>query len=98
LQAIHNITSPSYREYVFKIQELIHKRQASTALQWVRGQLVVRGNQVEDRAANMGHLHAQSALSTLSLEESLTVLEANYKSTGQEHGRLLLLAPRRELF
>jgi hypothetical protein len=34
----------------------------------------IKGNEVADRAANMGHLNSQSASSVLSLEESLNVL------------------------
>jgi hypothetical protein len=73
-QAVCNTINPSYKDYVYKIQDIIYLKQAPIIMQWVRGHSGVKGNEVADRAANMGHNNAHSALSTLSLEESLTVL------------------------
>lgn len=74
LYLIRNIGNPQYRSVVYQIQEnLINSK--CIVLQWVRGHVGVSGNEIADRAANLGHNNIRSPLTTLTIEEKLIELK-----------------------
>lgn len=71
LHAVANTENPNYKSIVFEIQRLICMRSPMIALRWVRAHVGIRGNEIVDAAAKMGHTNLTSVMSTLSLNEIL---------------------------
>ena len=74
LHLIANTLDPSYKHIVYKIQNYVSilKR---VQFQWVRGHIGVNGNEIADKAANLGHENNSSTISTLSLNEVMRVIK-----------------------
>ncbi|XP_018020596.1 uncharacterized protein LOC108676948 [Hyalella azteca] len=96
LQLLSYSSGHSYREIVFKIQELmLVKGLEKVAICWIRGHIGIRGNDVADRVANLAHSNDRTARSQLCFEEwictlnSLTVKEwaRQWSADVQETGK-----------
>lgn len=82
LHLIKNIQNPKYRTVVFAIQRNIVLSRC-IELQWVRGHFGLRGNEIADRAAHLGHSNDRSAITVLCLEEIFTVMNRCMRSLWQ---------------
>lgn len=82
LYLIKNAYNPKYRTVVFAIQENILLSRC-ISLQWVRGHFGVYGNEIADRAANLGHENSRSAISRLCFEEMMINLNCNMRHLWQ---------------
>ena len=78
LHIIRNTRNPNYRAVAFQIQALLLQLQDRVKLQWVRGHAGIIGNEVADKAANLGHHNNFSAMSTLSSLEVLKLIKEKF--------------------
>ena len=79
LQTISNTFDPSYRTSIHQIQTLLLHFGKRVKFQWVKSHVGIHGNEIVDKAANVGHQNNVSALSYLNYNcEYLKPLKSSF--------------------
>lgn len=73
LYIISNTDNPSYKVVTYEIHLLLQQR-PNVSLQWTRAHCGIKGNEIADRAANMGHGNSFSCRSQMSKEENCNLI------------------------
>ena len=75
------IGSGKYRDYIAIIQKLLLKlnEERKITIHWIRAHIGIKGNEIADRTANLGHNQNKSTLSIISMEEQVDSLKYLYK-------------------
>lgn len=77
LHILSSIQCNSYKAISSITQQKLARLDGRATLQWGRAHCGIKGNEVADRAANLGHNNIMSAMSDLSFEELSLILEGN---------------------
>lgn len=90
----------TYVEIATTIQNLLIElnKNRRVVLHWVRGHVGVRGNEVADRVANLGHKNNKSELLPLAREEILSKIKTKFKELQIQHWRSSAIEQRKGLF
>lgn len=97
------IKSPksSYRTIVDEIKKQIleiNKDNKIIQIQWVKAHSNISGNEMADKAANLGHDCNKSALFPLHMEEYLSMLKAGFKKHWEESWKFAMDESGKGLF
>ena len=79
LQAVFS-PRPSYKNVVYDIHNIISSYKGTVLFQWVKAHCGVRGNEIADKAANLGHSNDRSTHILLEYEEAITCIQRGFQS------------------
>jgi ribonuclease HI len=80
LYLLRNPINPSYKYLTFKIQSILTDNLSCINLQWLKSHAGIKGNEIADRAANIGHNNERSVLTSLCYEEMINLVNTKFHS------------------